>query len=61
MNLKALYESKRSWKEDLELENGQYTCHCLECGKDFIGHKLRLICRECAKQEEERTIYTDRR
>lgn len=59
---KVLFKAgERDWEEDFPKENGQYFCKCVECGEKFIGHKRRLVCRKCAKDEEERTIYTDRR
>lgn len=35
-------------------ENKQYMNHCCDCGKPFIGHKRRLICRVCAEACERR-------
>lgn len=43
---------KRDWPGDFEHENGNYQCTCLECGKLFLGHKRRVICRVCTKPEE---------
>jgi hypothetical protein len=36
------------WTEDFNHENGQYLCLCFKCGKNFIGHKRRVECKECA-------------
>lgn len=38
----------RNWTEDAGHENGRYSCRCIECGHDFIGHKRRVVCRLCA-------------
>ena len=38
----------RSWPEDFEHENGNYTCHCHTCGHSFVGHKRRVTCKLCA-------------
>ncbi len=36
------------WPEDSHLENGNYWCKCVTCEADFIGHKRRVVCRECS-------------
>lgn len=41
--------SERNWTEDFSHENGNYECICCECGHRFMGHKRRVICRECTK------------
>ena len=38
------------WPDDFHLENGKYTCRCLDCGRFFVGHKRRLQCRVCAEK-----------
>lgn len=38
----------RDWPEDSSHENGNYFCTCFQCGKIFIGHKRRVICKLCA-------------
>lgn len=35
------------WTEDFAHENGNYYEGCATCGLEFIGHKLRHICRKC--------------
>ena len=37
----------RSFDEDHELENGNYTNICIDCHRQFIGHKRRLTCKKC--------------
>jgi hypothetical protein len=39
--------SKRNWYEDYELENGKYYGYCSVCSNEFLGHKRRVICRDC--------------
>lgn len=36
----------RSYPDDAE----QYTVKCGTCGKDFVGHKDRSVCRACKKE-----------
>ncbi len=31
------------WPEDF----GLYSCHCVECEKEFTGHKRRVVCKAC--------------
>jgi len=37
----------RSWPADMATANGSYFCRCTLCKQDFIGHKSRVVCREC--------------
>ena len=39
--------TSRDWQEDFSHENGNYECHCVECGQTFCGHKRRVICKLC--------------
>lgn len=43
----TLESELRSWPEDRASENGNYECICVTCGKRFIGHKRRIVCRDC--------------
>ena len=52
MNLKKLMDSHKSWQQDYELENGQYMNNCIYCKSIFIGHKRRIICKECYTEKE---------
>lgn len=38
---------KKNWEEDFEHENGNYLNNCCECNQQFLGHKRRVICKEC--------------
>lgn len=38
----------RDWKEDFGYENGNYENTCMKCGKHFVGHKRRVLCKEYA-------------
>lgn len=37
----------RDWKEDFNLENGNYQNHCIYCEHIFLGYKRRLVCKRC--------------
>lgn len=39
---------ERSWPEDYAHENGSYFCCCCNCGRQFQGHKRRVVCKVCA-------------
>lgn len=39
--------TNHDFPEDWEHENGQYENICMTCGQHFIGHKRRILCREC--------------
>lgn len=41
---------ERGWPEDALHENGDYENRCCHCGEMFIGHKRRVVCRPCSKQ-----------
>lgn len=45
--------SNRNWIKDFNYENGKYLNKCLACDCNFIGHKRRLICYQCADHSEE--------
>lgn len=36
------------WPEDAPHENGNYHCRCCQCGRMFVGHKRRVVCKICA-------------
>jgi len=42
------FNSPLNWKEDFKHENGNYTCICYQCKRNFIGHKRRPLCKECS-------------
>ena len=48
MSYKELKVSSKSWKSDFHLENGNYINKCLRCNSQFIGHKSRVMCRDCS-------------
>lgn len=45
--LKDSTHEERSWPEDASHENGSYYNTCCNCGRQFTGHKRRVICRVC--------------
>lgn len=40
------------WTEDFAHENGNYMCGCVKCGKRFLGHKRRCVCKVCSSREK---------
>lgn len=54
MNIIELRKNPRSFPEDYPHENGNYLNSCFECHEPFIGHKRRVVCRQCAKPPKER-------
>jgi hypothetical protein len=46
--LKDSTHEERSWREDAGHENGNYSNACCECGRMFLGHKRRVICKVCS-------------
>lgn len=38
----------RDWTEDFSHENGNYQNVCCKCASHFMGHKRRVICKQCA-------------
>lgn len=45
--LKNSTHAERSWPEDASHENGSYHCTCVNCGREFVGYKRRVVCRVC--------------
>jgi hypothetical protein len=45
------------WTEDFPHENGNYQNRCTDCGQLFLGHKRRMICKQCSGAGE--TPLTD--
>lgn len=37
----------KDWTEDFIHENGKYMNKCVHCSETFLGHKRRIICKEC--------------
>jgi hypothetical protein len=46
--IKLASVDERSYPEDADHENGNYFCECLECQRQFVGHKRRQVCKVCA-------------
>ena len=46
-----LLSSPKNWKEDFHLENGKYINICCKCDEEFLGHKRRVICKQCMNIE----------
>ncbi len=47
MDYNEVLNSNRNWTEDFPHENGKYVNHCINCHKEFLGHKRRVICKPC--------------
>lgn len=47
--IKDATHDERRWKEDGGHENGNYYNECLACGRGFIGHKRRAVCKACSE------------
>ena len=41
----------KNWDEDKDQENGNYMNKCIYCKSFFMGHKRRVVCKECSKEE----------
>lgn len=41
----------RDWPEDFASENGCYSNVCLGCRQRFLGHKRRMVCKQCTTVE----------
>jgi hypothetical protein len=52
-NLQDILNSNRNWTEDYTHENGKYVNFCTICGEPFMGHKRRVVCKECDRHNEE--------
>ena len=46
----------KNWDEDKDQENGNYMNKCIYCKSFFMGHKRRVICKECSKGEPTKDI-----
>jgi hypothetical protein len=46
----------KNWQEDSSHENGNYCCKCSECNCMFLGHKRRVICKECSNKPAQPTV-----
>ena len=42
-------DQPQDFPEDAAGENGNYWNECIECGRMFIGHKRRIVCKLCAR------------
>lgn len=46
----------RSWPDDYGHENGNYVNCCSQCQQPFVGHKRRVLCRECTPSIEQQQV-----
>lgn len=42
-----VYFGERDYWEDSHMSDGTTTSVCVDCGKEFVGYKGRLICKVC--------------
>lgn len=42
----------KNWIDDFKLENGNYYNNCVFCKELFVGHKRRVVCKECYLNNE---------
>jgi hypothetical protein len=54
MDIQELRDSNKSWQQDFVSEDGNYVSNCAICHCDFIGHKRRVVCRECQEKLAEK-------
>jgi hypothetical protein len=47
LRLRPVTDPARNWPEDFSQENGNYLCLCISCSEAFVGHKRRVVCRQC--------------
>lgn len=43
----SLHNFDGNWVEDFSHENGNYENGCIRCKNHFLGHKRRVICKNC--------------
>lgn len=48
----------KDWVQDFTEENGNYECHCIECGGTFYGMKGRNVCHVCFNHNRCGHTYT---
>jgi hypothetical protein len=48
----------KDWVEDFAHENGNYQNKCCRCGEMFMGHKRRVVCKECMEGKLNITEYS---
>ncbi len=46
----SLFENDRNWVEDFSHENGNYSNICIRCNNEFLGHKRRIVCKNCSNK-----------
>ena len=54
-------QEDRSYPEDEKHENGNYFNTCYHCGRTFVGHKRRAVCKVCAAAPQPEPVDVDLR
>ena len=49
--LRSTTHDERSFPEDATSDNGNYYNTCCECGRQFTGHKRRIVCKVCTNEK----------
>ena len=49
--LRSTTHEERSFPEDATSDNGNYYNTCCECGRQFTGHKRRIVCKVCINEK----------
>ena len=49
--LRSTTHEERSFPEDATSDNGSYYNTCCECGRQFTGHKRRIVCKVCTNEK----------
>jgi len=48
----------RNWTDDFKFEDGMYTNTCRDCKCEFLGFKIRRICKKCADLNNARPTFS---
>jgi hypothetical protein len=48
----------KDWPEDFSQENGNYECRCVYCKGSFVGHKRRVVCKQCRPMDAAGGVIT---
>lgn len=56
---KTVGSVERDWVEDATMEAGDYQNMCCGCKRVFVGHRGRVVCRECATRPDSARFKAD--
>lgn len=46
-----MIDSLKDWPDDYKGGEDRYICLCADCNEQFFGHKRRVVCRQCSKDQ----------